>query len=201
MHMSKRTWALITLSQTVLSALGLVFVTARGGAAASSPAQAVPDSPASIAAQAPPPPGFVPTITRAEARAIIDNAIPKAVELRGTMVIAILDAGGNLVSLDRMDGRGPTWDTFAIGKAMGSLSSRRPTRDFPPVMNERPDRYFGTLATLGSQVYMVNGGQPLVVDGHIVGAVGVAGLGPGEDDMAADAGIAVWQAMRQNARR
>jgi glc operon protein GlcG len=199
--MSKRTWALITLSQMILLALGLVFVTARGGAAAPSAAQAGADRPASVGAQAPPPPDFVPTITRAEARAIIDAAIPKAMELRGTMVIAVLDAGGNLVSLDRMDGRGPTWDTFAIGKAMGALSSRRPTRDFPPLINERPDRYFGTLATMGSQVYMVNGGQPLVVDGHIVGAVGVAGLGPGEDDMAGDAGIAAWQAMRQNLRR
>jgi glc operon protein GlcG len=199
--MNKRTWALITLSQTALLAVGLVFVTARGGAAAPGPAQVVADSPASVAEQLPPPPAFVPTISRAEARAIIDAAIPKAVELRGTMVIAVLDAGGNLVSLDRMDGRGPTWDTFAIGKAMGSLSSRRPTRDFPPLINERPDRYFGTLATLGSQVYMVNGGQPLDVDGYIVGAVGVAGLGPGEDDLAIDAGVAAWQAMRQNMRR
>ncbi|HZR99404.1 MAG TPA: heme-binding protein [Chloroflexota bacterium] len=199
--MSKRTWALITLSQTTLLALGLVFVTARGGAAAPRPAQPLAATPASVVSQAAPPPDFVPTITRAEARAIIDNAIPKAMELRGTMVIAVLDAGGNLVSLDRMDGRGPTWDTFAIGKAMGALSSRRPTRDFPALINERPDRYFGTLATLGREVYMVNGGQPLVVDGHVVGAVGVAGLGPGEDDMAADAGIAAWQAMRSTVRR
>jgi uncharacterized protein GlcG (DUF336 family) len=198
--MSKRTWALITVSQTLLLAVGLVFVTARGGAAAPGPAPTTADNPASVAAQAPPP-DFVPTITRAEARAIIDAAIPKAVELRGTMAIAILDAGGNLVAFERMDGRGPTWDTFAIGKAMGALSSRRPTRDFPPLINERPDRYFGTLTTLGSQVYMVNGGQPLAVDGHIVGAVGVAGLGPGEDDLAGEAGIAAWEAMRQNVRR
>ncbi|HLH21665.1 MAG TPA: heme-binding protein [Chloroflexota bacterium] len=199
--MSKRTWALITLSQTTLLALGLAFVTARGGAAAPSPAPAPADRPASVAAQEAPPPDFVPTITRAEARAIIDAAIPKAQELHGTMTVVVLDAGGNLVSLDRMDGRGPTWDTFAIGKAMGALSSRRPTRDFPQLMNDRPDRYFGTLATLGREVYMVNGGQPLVVDGHIVGAVGVAGLGPGEDDMAAEAGIAAWQAMRPTVRR
>src|SRR4051812_9173033 len=65
-HMSKRTWALITLSQTTLLALGLVFVTARGGAAAPNPAQTLAEPPASVAAQAPPPPEFVPTITRAE---------------------------------------------------------------------------------------------------------------------------------------
>jgi glc operon protein GlcG len=68
-------------------------------------------------------------------------------------------------------------------------------------MEERPDRYLGTLATMGSTVYMVNGGQPLVVDGHIVGAIGVAGLGPGEDDQAGDAGIAAWQRLRQSMGR
>ncbi|HEY7063012.1 MAG TPA: heme-binding protein [Chloroflexota bacterium] len=199
--MSKRTWALVTLSQTTLFVLGLIFVTARGGAAAPSPAATVPADPASVAAQGQPPLDFVPTITRQEARSIIDAAVAKATELHETMAAAVLDAGGNLVSFDRMDGRGPTWDTFAMGKAMGALSSRAPTRNFPALMNDRPDRYFGTLATLGSRVYEVNGGQPLVVDGHIVGAVGVAGLGPGEDDMAGDAGIAAWQAMRQNVRR
>src|SRR5205823_13056787 len=80
----------------------------------------------------------------------------KTTELHETMVVAVPDSGGNLASPDRMDGRGPTWDTFAIGKAMGALSTRRPTRDFAPLIDERPDRYFGTLATLGHQVYMVN---------------------------------------------
>ncbi len=199
--MSKRTWALVTLSQTTLFVVALAVVTARGGAAAPVPAPALPDDPARVAGQGQPPLDFVPSITRQEARTIIEAAVAKATELHETMTAAVLDAGGNLVSLDRMDGRGPTWDTFAIGKAMGALSSRQPTRNFPPLMNDRPDRYFGTLATLGSRVYMVNGGQPLVVDGHIVGAVGVAGLGPGEDDQAGDAGIAAWQALRQSMGR
>src|SRR5436305_8060647 len=111
--MNKRTWALITLSQTALLVVGLVFATARGGAAAPSPAQAVADAPANVAAQASPSPDFVPTITRRDARAIIEGAIAKATELHETMVVAVLDSGGNLISLDRMDGRGPTWDTFA----------------------------------------------------------------------------------------
>lgn len=48
--MSKRTWALVTLSQTMLFVLGLVFVTARGGAAAPSLTATVPADPASVAA-------------------------------------------------------------------------------------------------------------------------------------------------------
>src|SRR5947209_7043997 len=73
--MNKRTWALITLSQTALLIVGLVFATARGGAAAPSPAQAVADAPANVAAQASPAPDYVPTITRRDARAIIEGVI------------------------------------------------------------------------------------------------------------------------------
>ena len=199
--MSKRTWALISAFQTVLVVLAIVLVAARPGAAAPDASPGAQTDAARVAEQAAPPPGFLPTITRQEARVIIDGAIEKSVELRGTMTVAVLDAGGNLVSLDRMDGRGPTWDKFAIGKALGSLSTRRPTRDFPDLIHERPDRYFGTLSMLAGQVYMVNGGQPLVQGGYIIGAVGVAGLGPGEDDLTIDAGVAKWQAMRQSTGR
>jgi uncharacterized protein GlcG (DUF336 family) len=199
--MSKRTWALISAFQTVLVVLAIVLFATRPGAAAPDASPAAQADAARVAEQAAPPPGFLPTITRQEARVIIDGAVEKAIELRGTMVAAVLDAGGNLVSLDRMDGRGPTTDKLAIGKAMGSLNTRRPTREFPDLLHERPDRYFGVLSTLAGQVYMVNGGQPLVQGGYIIGAVGVAGLGPGEDDMAIDAGVARWQSMRQSTGR
>ena len=199
--MSKRTWALISGFQTVLVVLAIELVAARPGAAAPEASPGAQADAARVAEQAAPAPGFLPTITRQEARLIIEGAIEKSTELRGTMTVAVLDAGGNLVSLDRMDGRGPTWDKFAIGKALGSLSTRRPTRDFPDLIHERPDRYFGTLSMLAGQVYMVNGGQPLVQGGYIIGAVGVAGLGPGEDDMAIDAGVARWQSMRQSTGR
>ena len=54
---------------------------------------------------------------------------------------------------------------------------------------------------LVGQFYMVNGGQPLVLNGVIVGAVGVAGLGPGQDDQAIDAGVAAWQSYRAQVGR
>ena len=199
--MSKRTWCLATALQTGVVVLVVLLVSAQLGAAAPGAAPVGQGVPANVSSQAAPLPTFQPSITRQEARVIIDAAIEKARELRGTMAIAILDSGGNLVSFDRMDGRGPTWDTFAIGKAMGSLSTRRPTRDFPDLIQERPDRYFGTLGTMGARVYMVNGGQPLVVDGNIVGAAGVAGLGPGEDDQTIDAGVEAWQRLRQSMSR
>src|SRR5688572_13538721 len=97
--MSKRTWALISAFQTVLVVLTIVLIAARPGAAAPDASPGAQTDAARVAEQAAPPPGFLPTITRQEARVIIDGAIEKSVELRGTMTVAVLDAGGNLVSL------------------------------------------------------------------------------------------------------
>ena len=201
--MSKRTWAVITALQTGLVALALVLVTARTGAAAPGAGVAPQAAPASVAEQTSEQPSlrFEPTITLREARAIIDAAKIKAAELRGTITVAVIDAGGNLVSLDRMDGRGPTWDKFAIGKAQGALARRRPTAEFRDLLTERPDIFFAMQTMMAGQYYMVNGGVPLAIDGVIVGAAGAGGLGLGEDDMAIEAGIAAWQQVRQSMGR
>ncbi len=190
--MNKRTWAIVTMTQTVAFALAIVLVSVRPGVAAPG---------AGPAEQVTPAPTFRSDITRQEARLLIEAAIEKAIELRGTIAAAVLDSGGNIISLDRMDGRGVTSDKFAVGKAVGALSTRQPTRNFADVYNQRPDRYFGVLGMLPGQVYMVNGGQPIAENGFIIGAMGVAGLGPGEDDMAIDAGIALWQRTRPSINR
>ena len=194
--MNRATWLLITGLQTALVALVVVAMATRGDAAAASRSAPLEADPGRISAQATPPATFSWPVSRQEARVMIEAAIMKAQEFERIMTVAVVDPGGNLISLDRMDGMGPYWDKFAIGKALGSLSTRAPTRDFPALMNERPDRYFGTLSTFAGQFYMVNGGQPLVLNGVIVGAVGVAGLGPGQDDQAIDAGVAAWQTYR-----
>jgi uncharacterized protein GlcG (DUF336 family) len=201
---SKRTWAAITVLQTGLVALALVLVTTRTGSAAPGASDAAQAAPASVAEQTTsqqPNLRFEPTITLREARAIVDAAKLKAAELRGTITVAVIDAGGNLVSLDRMDGRGPTWDKFAIGKAQGALARRRPTAEFRDLLTERPDIFFGMQTMMAGQYYMVNGGVPLAIDGVIVGAAGAGGLGLGEDDIAVEAGIAAWQQLRQSMGR
>jgi uncharacterized protein GlcG (DUF336 family) len=51
------------------------------------------------------------------------------------------------------------------------------------------------------KVYLVGGGLPLVVDGRIVGGVGIAGLPKGMDEQAALAGIAAWNKMRGSVKK
>jgi len=60
----------------------------------------------------------------------------------------------------------------------------------------RPDRYFGIMNMYPGRVYLVGGGVPLIANGRYVGAVGVAGLPQGVDEMAGRAGIAAWEKFR-----
>jgi uncharacterized protein GlcG (DUF336 family) len=94
------------------------------------------------------------------------------------MSIAILDAGGHLVLLQRSDGSQFIGPEVAIDKAFSAVAYKRPGKAFQ-------DR----LATGGAEIRIlrlkgaspIEGGDPIVVDGKIVGAIGVSG-GSGEQD-------------------
>ena len=85
---------------------------------------------------------------------------------------------------------------FATGKAFASAIFGQTTEQLGAVQKTRPDRYFGIMNMYGNKVYLVGGGVPLSIDGVLVGAVGVAGLPEGEDEVAGRAGIAAWMKMR-----
>jgi len=106
------------------------------------------------------------------------------------MAIVVVDAAGNLVSADKMDGTTINNTRFAEGKAFASAILRQTTEVLANLAKERPDRYFGIMNMYPGRVYLVGGGVPLTVDGRLVGAVGVAGLPQGVDEKAARAGIA-----------
>lgn len=102
-------------------------------------------------------------------------------------VIAVVDEGGNLVGLERLDGTFPAGAKVSIGKARTAALFRRPTSFFEKVVNE------------GRTVVMValddftplQGGVPIVVDGQVVGAVGVSGAkSAAQDEEMANAGAA-----------
>jgi glc operon protein GlcG len=95
-----------------------------------------------------------------------------------SMSIVILDAGGHLVLLQRSDGSQFIGPEVAIDKAFSAVAYKRPGRAFQ-------DR----LATGGAEIRIlrlkgaspIEGGDPIVADGKIVGAIGVSG-GSGEQD-------------------
>ena len=100
------------------------------------------------------------------------------------VVIAILDDGGHLLWLERMDGATPANAEIAIEKGRSAAVSRRSTKTWE-------DRIAGgRMAMLKMPVLPIQGGVPIMVQNECVGAVGVSGVQSHEDEQIANAGIA-----------
>jgi glc operon protein GlcG len=100
------------------------------------------------------------------------------------VAIAILDDGGHLLWVERMDGATPANVEIAIGKGRTAAVTRRSSKTWE-------DRIAGgRLSMLGMPVLPVQGGIPLVHDGQCVGAIGVSGVQSHEDEQIANAGAA-----------
>jgi glc operon protein GlcG len=164
---------------------------------------ALPDSSlaqASAPIPAPPSKLAAPSITLVEARLIIDGAIAYARQRNVLMAVIVVDAAGNSVSSDRMDGVSANNVLYAQGKAFASALQRQTTQTLSELAKDRPDRYFGIMAMYPGKMYLVGGGVPLISNGVLVGAVGVAGLAQYEDEAAGRAGIAAWERFRGERR-
>jgi glc operon protein GlcG len=98
--------------------------------------------------------------------------------------IAIVDDGGYLLMFDRMDGAGLLTPEVAIAKARTAALSRIPTKSLEDRLTERPS--FLKLP----QYLPLQGGMPIKVDGDCIGAIGVSGAQPHEDEQIAATGIA-----------
>src|SRR5215510_14426412 len=126
-----------------------------------------------------------PSISLAEARAIIEGAIAYSHGIKLAMAVSVVDAGANVVSSDRMDGAALQNIRFAEGKAFAAALYRQTTQALGELYKTRPDRYFGIVNMYPGKIYLVGGGVPLALDGVIIGAVGVAGLPEGVDEKSA----------------
>ena len=173
-----RAWMrVISLSCLPMTAAGIAF-------AASTPIPAT-------APKLPPP-----SISLAEARTIIDGAIAFARQRNLQLAVVVVDASGNPVASERMDGARPDNVHFAEGKAFAAALQRQTTQSLGDLAKDRPDRFFGMLAMYPGEMYFDMGGEPLAVNGILVGAVGVSGLPQKLDEPAGYAGIAAWERMR-----
>lgn len=91
-----------------------------------------------------------------------------------TSVAAIVDRGGNLVALQRDDNVGPHNTLAAQRKAYTALSTKTPTRLLAERARSTPDAE--NLNTL-NELLLLGGGVPLLFEGQVIGAIGVAGAG------------------------
>ena len=120
------------------------------------------------------------TLTLDGARKVIAAAVEYAKKNNAPGgAIAVVDDGGNLMALERLDGTIAAGANISIGKARTAALFKRPTKMFEDIIkNGRttlvalPDSFFTPL----------QGGIPIIVDGQIVGAVGVSGAASAQQD-------------------
>jgi uncharacterized protein GlcG (DUF336 family) len=115
----------------------------------------------------------------------------KAAEIDVAMNVAVVDAGGNLVSFARMDGGWLGSIDIAINKAYTARAFDMSTKELAG-MAQSGEPLFGIDTTNDGRVVVFAGGIPLTRDGAVVGAIGVSGGTPDQDQAVAEAGASAW---------
>jgi glc operon protein GlcG len=131
-----------------------------------------------------------PVLTLADVRTIAQAAEAEALAQQWPVTIAIVDDGGHLLWLKRLDGAAPISAHIAPAKARTAALGRRESKVYEDVINQ------GRMSFLSAPLLdgMLEGGVPVLVDGQCVGAVGVSGVKSNEDAQVARAGIAALAA-------
>ena len=129
---------------------------------------------------------MIPThaLTLADARVAAAAAEAEARAHGWAVSIAVCDAGGHALWLQRMDGAPLMSAAVAPEKARTCVLSGKPSKAFEDMVNN------GRFAALAMPVVPLEGGEPIVFGGNVVGAVGVSGVKAGEDAQVARAAIA-----------
>jgi glc operon protein GlcG len=120
------------------------------------------------------------TLTREGARRAIAAAVADARAKNAPgAAIAVVDAGGNLIAVERLDGTFAAGAQISIGKARTAVLFQRPTKFFEDIIrNGRTPM----IALPDSLFTPLQGGVPIVVDGAIVGGIGVSGAASAQQD-------------------
>lgn len=133
-----------------------------------------------------------------EARILMEAAVKKAEEINVLETIVVVDDGGYPILLERMDGARITGPEIAIAKGFTAAGHKRSTHLF----NKEPNgpalpgnEAFGIQHMLDGKFAIFVGGFPIVVDGEVIGGIGISG-GNGEQDTAV--GVAALQALQEH---
>src|SRR5437763_5517746 len=117
------------------------------------------------------------TLTLAGAEKVLAAALSEARRLKTTGAVAVVDDGGNLLALSRIDGTFAAASRISTGKARTAALFKKPTGAFEEIIGK------GRTAMVALEDFTpLVGGIPLIVDGQIVGAVGVSGAATAQQD-------------------
>jgi glc operon protein GlcG len=140
---------------------------------------------AAVDAQGPPPP-YGSSITLDQAKKVLAGAEAEAKKNNWNVVISVVDPGGQLVTMSRLDNTQFGSIEVAREKAYSAVAFRRPTKAFQDAVGQGGEN-LRILRLSGASP--LEGGIPIVVDGKIVGGVGVSGVTSAQDAQIARAGI------------
>lgn len=118
-----------------------------------------------------------PSLTLDGARRVIAAGVAEAKKNQATGVFAVVDRGGNLLAVERLDGTFAAGANIAIGKARTAALFQRPTKFFEDVINKGR-----TAMTALPDFTPLQGGVPVLIGGEIAGAVGVSGASSAQQD-------------------
>ncbi len=130
-------------------------------------------------------PPYGPSITNEQAKKVATAALEPARANQWTMVVAIVDTGGYLVYLEKLDQTQVGSVDVAIAKAKSAAIYKRPTKMFQERLARGGD---GLLVLRLKDAIPVEGGVPIIVDGKLIGALGISGGSSAEDEACAEAG-------------
>jgi glc operon protein GlcG len=133
-----------------------------------------------------------PYLTLDAARKVAAAAEAEANRRHAGVVIVVVDEGGHMLVLNRLDDTQVASVDVGIGKARTAAIFRRPSRDFEEQIKTGR---VAALALPGSTP--LQGGIPLSVNGRVIGAIGVSGQTPQEDEDIAKAGAAAFAASQK----
>ena len=127
-----------------------------------------------------------PVLTLEDVKKIAAAAEAEALANKWAVVISIVDDGGHLLWLQRLDGVAPISSHIAPAKARTAALGCRESRIYEEMINNGRFSFLSAPLIEG----MLEGGVPIMVNGVCVGAVGVSGVKSAEDAQIAKAGIA-----------
>lgn len=132
-------------------------------------------------------------LSAADADVLVAAAVDKSNEIGIPMCIAVADESGNLIRFERMDGGKISSISIAIDKAFTGAAARKGTHVYNQLC-QPGEPTFGIHITNGGRFSIIGGGLPIVVDGEVVGGIGISSGTAGEDQIVAQAAVEQFMA-------
>ena len=128
-----------------------------------------------------------PCLTLEDARLALAASYAEASANGWAVTIAVVDDAGLTLALERMDGCAPISSLIAVDKARTAALGRRESKVYEDMINAGRTAFLSAPGLSG----LLEGGIPIAVGGHVIGAVGVSGVKPDQDSKVARAGATV----------